>query len=307
MNFLTTNTNRIFKILIIFKIIIFSLSSPLVSAEISRTVSELDMPEIYCSPDDMSGIAFALKEYGLVVIKNVYSAESMTAIKNHWDIFMGKFNNIISSPEIIPTYTEYGTHFYDGLRVNRYVTYATDNFTAYKFGEGRYEIRFSSLENNFVDEDILTPLSMKNFLKEHFFISEDFKQTPSYVSFYGLLPSLPGNLDGNLHRDTGILESDDIDGTISTQFSKAFYLTSILAIGHDPGSTEFYLGSHKMTSQKVKDLLAKGQITLVKPQMNEGDVKLFDGRIGHRGVANPIGGDERKGIYGVHHASWYTE
>ena len=158
-----------------------------------------------------------------------------------------------------------------------------------------------------MNESILTPKPLRDFLEHHFYLSDLSDVRYRFESFYGLLPSLPGNKDGLVHRDTTFLEPEDIDGDVTVKFAKGFYLTSILSLGDDPGSTEFYLGSHKMTGSEVKEKLANETMELIRPTMRECDVKLFDGRIGHLAVANPHGSAERKAVYAVHHASWYKD
>lgn len=129
-------------------------------------------------------------------------------------------------------------------------------------------------------------------------------QVPSpFISFYGLLPSKPGNSPGLLHRDTYPLEASDIDGRVSATFKKPYYLTVITPLGKDEGSTGFYLGSHKLTSSEVKE----AGLDLVCPVLEAGSIKVFDGRIGHQGMPIPGEISMRKALFSVHHSPHYRE
>ena len=62
-----------------------------------------------------------------------------------------------------------------------------------------------------------------------------------------------------------------------------------------------------MSSQEVQKAIDEGGLEMICPELEPGSIKVFDGRIGHQGMANPVGGNSRKATYAVHHAHWYKE
>ena len=271
-----------------------------------KFVTEKTASHIYKDIKDIVGIQETLDTEGIVIVKNVYTRNQIFKMEQAWNQFMKSFHKRVDFVSSKTKYEDCPLHFkkYD---VFRYPVYKCADFIAYKLGSGRFEILIKRFPNTLLSEQHLNPESLKFFLNKHFHFSNKLEHSSPYVSFYGLLPSEPGNKDGHIHRDTTPLEPSDIGGEISVKFKKAFYITAITPLIEDKGSTGFILRSHRMQAQDISKALKKSNVIPVSPALNKGDIKLFDGRIVHRGLAAPKSSTSRKAFFSIHHRDWYKE
>lgn len=125
-----------------------------------------------------------------------------------------------------------------------------------------------------------------------------------YRDSVGALPSNAKSAPGGWHRDIySLFENEEIDVSLPP-----FYMTMLVPLvelSAENGATEFILGSHRMTLAQARAKTGQRPATLLaaaKPR----SLILFDGRIIHRGGPNTTQ-EARPVLYLTYTKRWYND
>ena len=165
-------------------------------------------------------------------------------------------------------------------------------------GKGRFDFYkgFCTSEDGiFGTESVHRPARLKALIGHN--LVKDFQ------NYVGFIHSTPGSDNQYWHRDTDCLSNTGTDGSKLVLIDD-FYFTCIMpvlvGITMANGPTEFYAGSHRLPAADFEKCERKfAEVPL-------GSALVFNGKINHRGSANPSSSD-RPALYSVYHKSWYND
>jgi hypothetical protein len=229
-----------------------------------------------------------LQNDGVVIIENLYSPETVDALNQAQQAAFDHVNKLISSGIIKETSINWIAENNE-LQYLKKKVYYYDNIMNISLGKGRYDYQWGLTLGIFSRPEIYFPSPIKELVIKG--LHKDFHQ------HIGTLPLLPHTEEGDWHRDTLPLFTDN---KLNLSLPPWFYtlLIPLVDISQENGSTQFILGSHKCSFEEANNL-PKLQVKTKK-----GSGILLDGRVFHRGMPNHTN-EVRPMLYIVYEKNWY--
>lgn len=125
-----------------------------------------------------------------------------------------------------------------------------------------------------------------------------------FTSCGGVVLSEAGSADQYWHRDTDTLSNTTTDGEKLVTLEDFYYTVLIpvtVPITSKNGPTEFMTGSHRVSAQDYDQCERE-----YSPTVELGSALVFNGKLNHRGTANPSS-EDRPVIYRIYHKRWYND
>ena len=124
-----------------------------------------------------------------------------------------------------------------------------------------------------------------------------------YTHYQGVVLSTAGSEAQYWHRDCNTLQNRSTDGrqlVTLDDFQFTVLFPCLVDVTLENGPTEFYAGSHKQASYEYDEN------SRCYAECPLGSALFFNGKLNHRGGANPSN-EDRPVIYQVYHKLWYND
>ena len=257
-------------------------------------ITSLTVSSSTSSTSNTSTILSTMHTYGLAVIKDMFSAETITSI-------------------VYPTCQKIQESLEEAL-IAREINYkGGGDYKHFSFAEaagrqrGRVDSRlglslYGAGHTTTLDLSMITGNpNLENIVKS-------LLGDTATLTYAGLIFSFPGSEDQAFHQDGTTLFPENPLLDLPSYAINVFI--PVHALSRSLGLTEFFPGSHNATefarlTEKNLESEARDGAT-IQPLLSVGDAMIYDYRTCHRGVANTSGG-VRTMLYLMYSRPWFKE
>jgi len=241
--------------------------------------------------DDVNALEKILIEDGVVCMQGLYAAEQLAQWQEHHKTLLAQLDKEISKTQRKEQKYLNPVGGQKAYSKQGYWQVPADGSFALDVGYGRHDFTYGCEEGPFADSKFHAPDSVINLMNR--MLKAD------YAHYNGAVPSRGKSGQGFWHRDTySLFDNEELDVTLPP-----FYFTMLVPfkdVTEELGPTQFLLGSHRLANVDADE--GPHLVGLAKA----GDAVIFDGRMLHRGLANPSE-NIRELMYMVYHKKWYRD
>lgn len=230
-----------------------------------------------------------LERDGFTVVSDVFSTEEIKRMQRDYATIKARAEDIMHHTEARDRIWQ------ENGEETRSKYWKKEDALILQAGEGRFDLWRGFKDGFFGSLSVLGNQKVENLIST--LLVDD------YTNYAGVILSLPGSKHQYYHRDTDNLQNKGSDGHCLMTVDD-FYFTLLIPISVDVtkenGTAEFFVGSHRHTSDKFESL------DRYQAECPVGSALLFNGKINHRGRGNDSLLD-RPVIYLVYHKRWYND